>query len=49
MIEGQNGLNWPRWKRLVRAADDLGFSGLFCSDHFTNRSPTDIQKFLGDS
>ena len=36
MIEGQNGLNWPRWRRLVAEAEQLGFAGLFRSDHFTN-------------
>lgn len=36
MIEGQDGLTWPRWKRLARAAEDLGFSGLYRSDHFMN-------------
>lgn len=36
MIEGQNGLNWPRWKRLIAEAEQLGFAGLFRSDHFTN-------------
>jgi F420-dependent oxidoreductase-like protein len=41
MIEGQNGLDWPRWKRLVAAAEDLGFAGLFRSDHFTNARPPD--------
>ena len=35
MIEGQTGLNWERWKRLAAAADDLGFSALNRSDHFT--------------
>lgn len=34
MIEGQQGLNWPRWQRLGRAAEDLGYYGLFRSDHF---------------
>lgn len=34
MIEGQMDLNWPRWQRLARAAEDLGFYGLFRSDHF---------------
>jgi F420-dependent oxidoreductase-like protein len=34
MIEGQQGLNWPRWQRLARAAEDLGYYGLFRSDHF---------------
>ncbi|MGI8483043.1 MAG: TIGR03560 family F420-dependent LLM class oxidoreductase, partial [Thermomicrobiales bacterium] len=36
MIEGQDGLSWPRWQRLARAAEDLGFYGLYRSDHFTN-------------
>ncbi|MDQ3655681.1 MAG: TIGR03560 family F420-dependent LLM class oxidoreductase [Chloroflexota bacterium] len=36
MIEGQQGLTWPRWQRLARAAEDLGFYGLFRSDHFSN-------------
>ena len=36
MIEGQDGLDWSRWKRLASAAEDLGFAGLYRSDHFTN-------------
>lgn len=36
MIEGQHGLTWPHWQQLVREAEDLGFAGLFRSDHFTN-------------
>jgi F420-dependent oxidoreductase-like protein len=35
MIEGQEGLNWPRWKRLVRTVEEAGFAGLYRSDHFT--------------
>jgi len=42
MIEGQNGLNWSRWKRIAKLVEDLGFSGLYRSDHFTNTSPPDI-------
>jgi len=42
MIEGQNGLNWPRWQRIARAVEDLGFAGLYRSDHFTNSNPPDI-------
>ena len=42
MVEGQNGLNWPRWQRMARAAEDLGFVGLYRSDHFTNSQPPDI-------
>jgi F420-dependent oxidoreductase-like protein len=41
MIEGQNGLNWPRWKRLVAEVEGMGFAGLFRSDHFTNARPPD--------
>jgi F420-dependent oxidoreductase-like protein len=36
MIEGQDGLNWARWKRLAAAAEDFGYAGLYRSDHFTN-------------
>jgi F420-dependent oxidoreductase-like protein len=35
MIEGQEGLNWERWGRLARMAEDGGFDGLFRSDHLT--------------
>lgn len=39
MIEGQHGLDWPRWKRIVAEVEALGFSGLYRSDHFTNPAP----------
>jgi F420-dependent oxidoreductase-like protein len=42
MIEGQNGLTWPRWQRIARATEDLGFAGLYRSDHFTNANPPDL-------
>lgn len=41
MVEGQNGLNWARWQRIARAVEDLGFVGLWRSDHFTNPTPPD--------
>lgn len=41
MIEGQNGLTWPRWQKIVRLVEELGFVGLFRSDHFTNANPPD--------
>ena len=41
MIEGQDGLNWDRWRRILRAAEDLGFAHVFRSDHFTNPNPPD--------
>jgi len=40
-IEGQIGLTWPRWKRLVAEVEALGFAGLFRSDHYTNAGPPD--------
>lgn len=42
MIEGQNGLNWERWKRIAAAVEGLGFTGLYRSDHFTNAEPPDM-------
>lgn len=41
MIEGQDGLNWSRWIKLLKAAQDFGFQCLFRSDHFVNASPPD--------
>ena len=41
MIEGQNGLTWPRWQAIALAAEELGFAGLYRSDHFTNANPPD--------
>jgi alkanesulfonate monooxygenase SsuD/methylene tetrahydromethanopterin reductase-like flavin-dependent oxidoreductase (luciferase family) len=41
MIEGQMGLNWPRWQAIAKTVEDVGFAGLYRSDHFTNPSPPD--------
>ncbi|MFL5629496.1 MAG: TIGR03560 family F420-dependent LLM class oxidoreductase [Ktedonobacteraceae bacterium] len=41
MIEGQMGVTWPHWKRLVAEVEELGFVGMFRSDHFTNARPPD--------
>jgi F420-dependent oxidoreductase-like protein len=41
MIEGQNGLNWPRWQAVARTVEELGFVGLYRSDHYTNANPPD--------
>jgi alkanesulfonate monooxygenase SsuD/methylene tetrahydromethanopterin reductase-like flavin-dependent oxidoreductase (luciferase family) len=35
MIEGQDGVNWDRWKRIAHTVEDSGYDGLFRSDHFT--------------
>jgi F420-dependent oxidoreductase-like protein len=37
MIEGQEGVGWDRWRRIVRAVEDSGYAGLFRSDHFPNK------------
>jgi alkanesulfonate monooxygenase SsuD/methylene tetrahydromethanopterin reductase-like flavin-dependent oxidoreductase (luciferase family) len=36
MIEGQEGLNWARWRRICHDADTLGFDSLRRSDHLTS-------------
>ncbi len=36
MFEGQDGLNWERWSRLLQLAEDGGFHCVFRSDHYTN-------------
>ena len=41
MIEGQNGLTWERWQRIAKLTDEMGFAGLYRSDHYTNASPPD--------
>ncbi|NIW49890.1 MAG: TIGR03560 family F420-dependent LLM class oxidoreductase [candidate division Zixibacteria bacterium] len=41
MIEGQNGLTWERWMRIAKIADQMGFAGLYRSDHYTNANPPD--------
>jgi F420-dependent oxidoreductase-like protein len=34
MIEGQDGLNWERWKRILTTAESVGYQCVFRSDHF---------------
>jgi F420-dependent oxidoreductase-like protein len=41
MIEGQNGLTWTRWQRIAQVVEELGFDGLYRSDHYTNADPPD--------
>jgi F420-dependent oxidoreductase-like protein len=38
MIEGQDGVNWERFQKIARVAEDAGYIGLYRSDHFTNPS-----------
>ena len=39
MIEGQDGLTWQKWMQIASLVEDLGFVGLYRSDHFTNTEP----------
>lgn len=39
-VEAAFGLTWPLWKRLVADIEQIGFAGLYCSDHFTLPFPT---------
>jgi F420-dependent oxidoreductase-like protein len=41
MIEGQDGLTWARWQKIAALVEDLGFAGLYRSDHFTNAEAPD--------
>ncbi len=41
MVEGQLGLNWARWQRILQTAEDFGYQCVFRSDHFTDRNPPD--------
>jgi F420-dependent oxidoreductase-like protein len=42
MLEGQNGLNWPRWQKILQVAEDSGYQSVFRSDHYTNPQPPDL-------
>lgn len=41
MLEGQDGLNWGRWSKLLQTAEDFGYQCVFRSDHFTNPNTPD--------
>ena len=41
-VEGMFGLTWPLWKRISAQVEELGFDGLFRSDHFTLPVPVDL-------
>ena len=38
-VEGQRGVTWSRWQRFVPVVEQLGFAGLFRSDHFYDADP----------
>ena len=42
MVEGQFGLNWDRWRRVLAMAERVGYQCVFRSDHFTNPATPDL-------
>ncbi len=42
MVEGQMGLNWTRWTRVLDMAERAGYQCVFRSDHFTNPAAPDL-------
>src|SRR4028118_102627 len=40
-IEGWFGRQGPAWQRLVQAVEDLGFAGMYLSDHSIMPAPPD--------
>ena len=41
MLEAQFGLNWERWKDILRVVEDSGYDLLFRSDHYVLTQPPD--------
>ena len=42
LVEGAHGLTWDRWKEFVVTVEEMGYAGLYGSDHFTlNAGPPD--------
>ena len=42
LVEGAHGLTWDRWKEFVAKVEEMGYAGLYGSDHFTlNAAPPD--------
>ncbi len=47
MVEGQLGLTWERWARILEAAETLGFDSVFRSDHYTTGAPQEsLETFI---
>lgn len=46
MIEGQEGLDWDDWTRLLRAAEEMDFHSVWRSDHFFSLSGDTTQASL---
>jgi F420-dependent oxidoreductase-like protein len=46
-IQGQDGLNWQRWRKILALVDRLGFASLFRSDHyFVGAQKDSLELFL---
>ena len=49
MLEGQDGLTWDLWRRIMARVEELGFESLWCSDHFMSivDSNRDVPRDVG--
>jgi len=41
LVESEEGLTWPVWRRVVAACEDLGFDSVWLSDHLLSGSGED--------
>ena len=41
LVEGEDALTWDQWRRIVTAADDLGFDSVWISDHLLSSDGQD--------
>ena len=46
MIEGQEGVSWDLWRRVVTSVEELGFESLWRSDHLFSLSGARTQEAL---
>ncbi len=47
MVEGQLGLTWERWARILDAAETMGYDSVFRSDHYTTGAPQEsLETFI---
>lgn len=42
-VETMSEVNWPIWRRIVAAIENLGFAGAYRSDHLANPEPPDAR------
>ena len=45
-IEGTHGLTWSLWRQLMNRVEELGFAGLYLTDHFPH-GQTEVELIVG--